>query len=234
MSLIADIQQIKERTLSDLDSAHDYYIHTKYAWGILQNYIKTSGEKFILKNLTTGNAFTENDLLGKTQDYIAEQLAESTFQQFLSIFDAFFSDFLQVWLKAYPASLQGKQLHYKVVLDAPDIETISLHVINKELNEVLYKRPKDWFSYLNNLVQLDCPPESQIEQFAEAKAARDILVHNRGNANESYLQKAGKLARTVRGERIEISESYHQSTWRLIRTIVEDIVGAAIDKLNKG
>jgi hypothetical protein len=93
-----------------------------------------------------------------------------------------------------------------------------------------HDRPDEWFAYLEKLAKLGCPTESEIERIAEAKASRDLLVHNRGVANETYEDKAGKRARYKDGERIDIPEPYHLATWELIRKLVTDISDAASAK----
>jgi hypothetical protein len=230
MALADRIRALRDRALADLNAAHDYYSDTKFAWEIVNKDI-AAGINFTNRNLVTGSVTTEADLAAKAVGYVEEQLPEATFQQFIVIFEFFFFDFLRLWLLAYPRSLMGKKVDFKVVLDAPDKDAITLEVVNKELNEVLYERPTGWFAYLNEKVKLGCPTEDEVERIAEAKASRDVLVHNRGIAGKSYVSKAGNLARYQEGERIEISEDYHRETWELLRKVVADISDAAIAKL---
>jgi hypothetical protein len=161
-----------------------------------------------------------------------EQLAEATFQQFIAIFENYFFDLLRSWLIAYPRNLIGKQVDFKAVLDAPDKEAITLLVVNKELNEILYDRPARWFAYLEDKAKLGCPTANEIDRIAEAKASRDVLVHGRGVASKAYQSKAGLLARYKDGERIDIPEHYHRETWELIRKVVTEISNAAIAKVS--
>jgi hypothetical protein len=204
-----------------------YYADTMFAWQFVDSNI-AAGIKFTNRNVVTGSVTTQTDLAAKAVRYVDEQLPEATFQQFIVIFELFFFDFLRLWLLAYPRSLMGKKVDFKVVLDAPDKDAITLEVVNKELNEVLYERPTGWFTYLNEKVKLGCPTGDEISRIAEAKASRDVLVHNRGIAGKTYVSKAANLARYQGGERIEISEPYHRETWELIRKVVTDITDAAI------
>jgi hypothetical protein len=84
---------------------------------------------------------------------------------------------------------------------------------------------------LEDKAKLGCPTPDEIEKIAEAKASRDVLVHNRGVAAKTYELKAGKLARYKEGQRIEIPEHYHRETWELIRKVITDISNAAIAKV---
>ena len=158
-----------DRVLAELDSAHDYYTDTKIAWRLVHKII-AAGDKFTVRNPTTGTVRTQTDLADKARGYIAEQLTEATFQQFISTFENFFFDLLRCWLTAYPQSLGGKQVDFKTVLDSPDKETVTQLVVTKELNEVFYDRPARWFAYLRDKANLDCPSAGEIERIAEAKA----------------------------------------------------------------
>jgi hypothetical protein len=229
MTRADEISGLRDRVLADLNAAHDYYTDTKMAWDLVNEMI-AAGKTFTFKNTVTGTETTQAELAGKARGYVTEQLTEATFQQFISIFENFFFDLLRLWLLAYPRNLIGKKVDFKAVLDAPDKDAITLFVVNRELNEVLYERPTGWFEYLNKLAKLGCPTADEIDRIAEAKASRDVLVHSQGTATKTYVEKAGKLARYKEGDRIDIPEVYHREVWELIRKVITDISNAAIAK----
>ena len=230
MVLSDDIRSLRDRVLADLNSSHDYYRDAKIAWRIVRKVV-AAGTTFAIRNASTGTVTSQDDLAAKARGYVSEQLAEATFQQFISIFENFFFDLLRLWLMAYPQNLIGKKVDFKAVLDAPDKDAIALLVVNKELNEILYERPTGWFAYLEDKAKLGCPTADEIERIAEAKASRDVLAHNRGIAGKTYESKAGKFARYKDGQRIDIPEHYHRETWQLIRRVVTDVSNAAIRKV---
>ena len=133
-------------------------------------------------------------------------------------------------MTAYPESLGGKKVDFKVILDAPDKDSITSYVVRKELNEVLYDRPTGWFDYLESKAKLGCPSGRRSTHIAEAKASRDVLVHGRGIAGKTYESKAGTLARWKDGERIAITDQYHRETWSLLRKVIADVSNAGIAK----
>jgi hypothetical protein len=251
MPLADDIRTLRDRALAELKAAHDYYSDTKIAWSIIRESVRV-GNRFTIKTIPdiaialeppmgagnspflrskeTGTATTEAELAGRAREYIKRQLPEATFQQFISIIDAFFVDFMRLWLLSHPESLSKKVVDFKTVLELPDKDAITGLVVDKELNEIAYKSPAGWFEYLEDRLKLGLPTEDEIEKFAEAKASRDVLVHNRGIANKIYESKAGALARYKADERIEIPADYHKDRWELIRKMVTDISDAAIAK----
>jgi hypothetical protein len=230
MALPEDLRGLRDQTITELTAAHDYYTDTRVAWGLVRRAI-ASGQRFRFSNRVTGTQSTAADLNARIDGYVSEQLTQATFQQFISTFETFFFDFLRLWLLAYPRSLGRRQLEFKDILDAPDKDAITLLVVNKELNELLYERPAAWFAYLEDKAKLGCPTATEVEQIAEAKASRDVLVHNGGVAGKVYVAKAGKLARYKEGEKIDIPEPYHRQTWELLRKVVADVSNAALTKL---
>jgi hypothetical protein len=229
MALSDDIRALRDEALTDLATAHDYYTDTKMAWRIVHKLIET-GRTFTIRNMATGTVTTQAALAVKARGYVTEQLVEATFQQFISIFENFYFDLLRLWLTAYPQSLGKRMVDLKTVLELPDKDAITTLVVRKELNEVLYDRPTEWFAYLEDKAKLSCPNADEIARIAEAKASRDVLVHNKGMANKAYELKAGNLARFHDGDRISIPEYYHREIWSLIRKVVADVSNAAIAK----
>jgi hypothetical protein len=137
---------------------------------------------------------------------------------------------MRLWLLGHPKSLSGRKLDFKDVLDAADKDAIIARMVSKEVNEVLYDRPTGWFEYLEEKVKLGCPSPNEIARIAEAKASRDVLIHNRGVANKIYESKAGPHCRFADGQRIDIPEHYHRETWELLRKVVTEVSNAAISK----
>jgi hypothetical protein len=132
MALAEDLRALRDRALADLDSAHDYYIHTRTAWRLVRK-IVAAGHTFTVRNMATATVTTQADLAAKARGYVAKQVTEATFQQFVSLFENFFFDLLRLWLTAYPQSLGGKRIEFKTVLDAPDKDAITQLVVDKEL-----------------------------------------------------------------------------------------------------
>ena len=233
MALADDIQALESRTLSALEASHDYFTYTQNLWRLLAQTVK-EGRRFTFRNLTTGTQVDEQVLLGRAEVYVADYLTLSSFQHFVSLFEDFFFELLRCWLAAYPGSLSKKQVDMGVVLKAPDKTAIVLTVVDKELNELKYERLDDWFAYLARLVKLGCPTADEIESLSEIKASRDILVHNNGIANATYVSKAGSRARYGDGEKLEIPEQYHRASWETINKVVRDVSAAAIAKARRG
>ena len=169
-------------------------------------------------------------LLRLRSQYESGYLTTYTFQDFVSIFEAFVFDLLRLWLTAYPGSLSKKLLEFGTVLNAPNKAAITFAVVDKELNELKYDRVSAWFEYLEKIARLGCPSAEEIERLAEIKATRDILIHNKGIANPIYVSKAGRYARYKDGETMDIPEPYHRESWELIKKVIGDVSNAVLSK----
>jgi hypothetical protein len=142
MALADDIRDLVGRSLAALDASHDYFTHTKKVWRLLQQDIR-KGRKFAVRNKVTGTSVDQQAVLGLSQTYVTKYLTSSTFQDFVSLFENFFFDLLRLWLATYPGSLSNRQVEFGEILKAPDKATITLAVVDKELNELKYKRVAD-------------------------------------------------------------------------------------------
>lgn len=230
MGLAEDIRELANQTVIALDIAHDYYTHTKRAWGLIRQVAK-EGRKFTFVSLQTGTRVDQRAIMERSRRYVADNLTAATFQSFVSIFEDFFFDLLRLWLTAYPGSLSKKQVEFGTIVNSPDVARIVLAVVDRELNEVKYERVGDWFSYLERLARVGIPTAEEIEHFSEIKATRDILVHNKGVVNATYLSKAGKRARFGIGVKLKIDLPYHLASWETIKRLVSDLSTAVIAKV---
>ena len=140
----------------------------------------------------TRTEVTEKDLINLYPRYRITYIQGLSFIQLTTVFEAFLFDFLRLLLANDPRHLaQKKQIEVGVALSAADTQALVLLIAERELNELKYDRPRAWFDYMNKIVKLGCPTEDEIERIAEMKAARDLLIHNSGIVNKTYLDKAG-------------------------------------------
>ncbi len=230
MSLVEEIQNLSDRFQTDLRAAHDYHHHTRLAWRLLRSQTRR-GLRFAVRNPVTGSIVDAERLLALSAEYESVFLNESLFQHLIALFEDFLFELLRLWLTTYPAGIPNKDrkpVDLATVIEAPDRASILQTVIDRELNALKYERPSAWFRYLNERVKLGVPTDEQVERFTEAKASRDILAHNRGVVNATYLEKSGRLARYAIGQRLEIPEPYLHDAWDGIRSMAGDLVASAV------
>ena len=223
MPLRDDIERIRDGAILTLNDAHDYFIYTRDAWRSLQQDVQRHGKTLLWRNLSTNSYITERDVSARAQGYIELELAASTLQQFVSIFENFLFDSARAWILTYPERISKRQLNGRDILALPDKPAIIDALVEKELKDVFYDRPANWFEYIRTMVNIAAPTTVEAGQFAEIKATRDVLVHGQGIANAYYVDKSGRLARVEPGRPLDVPGPYHQSSWELICKLVRDI-----------
>jgi hypothetical protein len=232
MPVADDLQTIADRADRELVAVHDFFAHSQIVWQSFEGFVD-EGHRVVGENLATGTRIDQDGLVRLAPQYTRDYLAPFTFRQFVSTFEVFLFNFLHRLLLHNPWQFAKSQLELEAVLKASDREEVISGVILKQLNELKYANVREWFVALNKAVRLDCPSEDEIDALTEVKAARDILEHNAGVVNEIYVRKAGKRARYVVGDQIEIDADYHLQSWKLIKKIASDVTSTTIAKLSK-
>jgi hypothetical protein len=223
MPLRHDLERARDKALTSLRDAHDYFAHTKDAWRVLQQDVLREGRRLKWTNTSTKSTVSEMEILSRAQHYVEVELAASSLQQFVSIFENFFLEVGRAWIIAFPERVSSRQLSGRLVIRLPDKAAMIDALIEKELQEVFYDRPMNWFEYMRTLTKISSPTDAEAAQFAEVKATRDVFVHGQGIANAFYVDKAGTIARAQPGKPLDIPGPYHQGSWDLICKLVCDI-----------
>ena len=230
MPVADNLRTIADRANRDLDAVYDFFEHSKIVWGSFAYHVN-AGYVLSSTSSVTGTKVDEAGLVRLSSEYIRQSLTTLTFRQFIATFEAFFFDFLHRILQHNPWQFAKNRLEFETVLKAGDRDEIIAGVLRKQLNELKYENVRDWFDALNKTVKLNCPTADEIDSIAEVKATRDLLEHNGGIANETYIRKAGTKARYAAGEQIEIDDDYHLASWQLVKKVVADLTDAATAKL---
>src|SRR3546814_7747594 len=65
--------------------------------------------------------------------------------------------------------------------------------------------------------------EALSRKWFEVKATRDIIVHNSGIANDTYLKKAGDLHRVGDGQQLPVDADYFADTLSSMKSLIGKI-----------
>jgi hypothetical protein len=160
-----------------------------------------------------------------------EPLLSLVHQHQVVVFEAAFFDLIRLLLLDKPKRLPSKrQVEYSVITSATTYQDIVAYLVDRELNELKYKPVSDWFEYLERLVSGLNITEDEVGKISEAKATRDLLVHNSGIVNSIYLQKAGKFSRFSLGDRVLVGGAYTLDVWQLLGGVVLRAIDRVIEK----
>ena len=208
------------------------------------------GRSVGIVNEASGQEVPAPDLELIAQRYVTINLAESVFKGLAGLLEDWILGLSRLWLTAYPVQLDTAdndatdrsraqrrdeiQVPLSEILAAPDRDAILGGVVERVVRELAYRRPAQWFRFLDNRVNLGCPDENQRGALCEMKATRDVLEHNRGRVGPDYLEKAGAFARYAVGDIVQIDEPYLMQCLALMRDVVETMADAAIRRSSSG
>jgi hypothetical protein len=178
------------------------------------------------------------------QRYVTVHLSESAFKGLSGLLEDWIVGLTGCWSTAYPVQLDAAyneatertrsqrreeiQVPLSEILAPPDRDAIIGGVVERVVRELAYRRPAQWFRFLDSRVNLGCPDENQRETLCELKAARDALEHSGGLVGPDYIDKAGPFARYVEGDTIPIEEPYLLQCFALLRKVIEVMAEAGI------
>lgn len=148
---------------------------------------------------------------------------------------------LKFVLKRFPRKLTlniaGQQadrnISLDIVLDSATREEILDTLVQNRLVTVFYGPPERYFEYIQSVLSMTIEKEVK-DLFAEIKAARDIVVHNSGIANETYLFKAKKKARAQIGERLNIGHGYFKMAIRTMKRLTTSVYTKTVRGVGRG
>jgi hypothetical protein len=166
--------------------------------------------------------FTKPELLGRYQFLAFHQLPLNGIAQLVTIVEALLGDVLRSVVVRYPHKLGAKRtLPLHAVLEAQTLEEVHLKATDSLLNELSYKSPAEFAEALQSLLSVNLLECAAFHKYVELKATRDIHVHNRGVANETYLKKAGSHARVARGVFLPVDIPYFLESYEACLQVTE-------------
>jgi hypothetical protein len=189
----------------------------------------------------------EGDEIALTRDYdqvsglLKTAYSSDIFKQFMiaaiTVVEDYLQNMLRLFLAAYPKKLgvsaKGVEVERKIPLDiiltSSNKDDIVSRVIDLHLNSLFYAKPLEYFAYIEDTLDISIP-EAAKANYIEAKATRDIIVHNSGIANEMYAQKAAKKARAKPGEALAFDEQYFKAVIGTMKLVVSTIYDACVKK----
>lgn len=121
------------------------------------------------------------------------------FISLISEFEGFLVDILREVIKAYPAKAGAISLRLSEIADCESLNEAVEIGVNKFLNELVYKRPKEYIEAINQILSISSVEKasSMWKQYVEFKARRDIGIHDDWRKNETYVRKVQEVGGAV-------------------------------------
>ena len=148
--------------------------------------------------------------------------------KYVSCLEYFFVELMKLILTKYPHKVGKVEFALSDILDMTNDELVIL-ASERYINKIMYKKPQD---YLNELcTTLSISKEELVSPWSgyiEAKARRDLGIHNDWKVNETYLKKnkeAGNdnIDKNI-GELAFPDRNYINSVFNLSKELINNIV----------
>jgi hypothetical protein len=114
----------------------------------------------------------------------------SLFAVEISAMELFLQDVMKSVILEHPKKIGGLQFRLSEVLDFKSQDELLTRAAEEFQNRVMYKKPMEYLDEIVALLSIDRKPlEKPWKVFVEAKARRDLGVHNRWICNDTYVRK---------------------------------------------
>ncbi len=157
--------------------------------------------------------------------------AANTLVMLITRFEEFISNFLVVLYIMFPQKYLDKQtISFSEIIDI-GIDEIKEKIILREVDEKLRASYKDWFKLFEDHKMNFSSCKKEIDSLCEIYARRNIIIHNAGRVNESYLTMVkGSLLQI--GDVAKVNGEYLENAFNTIKCIIYKIMIEATRLLN--
>jgi len=139
----------------------------------------------------------------------------------VAVFEGYLSDIVREMLLTHPEALKSsRQLTAEEVLAQGGKKQIVSYLVEKEIDDLLYKSFPDVIKYFNEKFRINLnDSEVPTEDIVEIQATRNIHIHNKGVVNQ-HFQKLVKDHKLRPGAYKRITREYLQYANNCIATLV--------------
>lgn len=104
--------------------------------------------------------------------------------------EIYLSSVVKAVITQYPRKLGATNFTLVEVMDARSIDDLTTRASDEFLNKLMYKKPSDYLDSICEILSIDKEPILPYwSSYVEAKARRDLGVHNGWICNATYLRK---------------------------------------------
>lgn len=157
---------------------------------------------------------------------------ESLVVVIISRIEAFIVECVEVVILQYPEKLKAlaqNSISTDVILSTNTREELISLIVQQSAESLMYMKPKDYIEKLEKVLSIQID-ETAIRQFIEAKATRDLIVHNAGEINNTYITKSGSDARGNLGEIVVVDEKYFKAVITCAKKLSGDMMKKIVTK----
>lgn len=158
----------------------------------------------------------------------------NTLIMLITRFEEFISDFIKIIYQKYPQKYLDNQTITFSEISQNDVEKIRTKIIDREIDGIMRESYTNWFKLFEEHKMCFKCCEREYEILKELYARRNILVHNSGEVNDSYIKNVPQTQYAC-GDVLYADEKYLDKAFEAIKTIIFCILieGVRLQKENK-
>jgi hypothetical protein len=161
------------------------------------------------------------------------------FTDLISGMEIFFAELLRAILIKYPHKVGSSKIELKDLIDGMSLNAIIERKADEEIYQLMYEKPEDYLKKICKMLSLD---EGKLLPFwphyIEAKARRDLGVHNEWICNDTYLRKTAKhlfpFEANINDNLMPLDVNYCTSVGHNLLYIAEHIAVMMLEKHSNG
>ncbi|MCR4266775.1 hypothetical protein [Nitratireductor sp. ZSWI3] len=154
---------------------------------------------------------------------------ETNIVSMVSRAEAFLQDAISIVACAYPQKLgllsDRAGIPLELFLESERREDVIRRFVALKCEGLMFGKPSEYLDRVAKVLSIELDPET-VKDFIEIKASRDIIIHNNGQINKLYVEKAGDRRRGEAGEELVIDRAY----FRHVIVTIKKLSGAVQSK----
>lgn len=153
--------------------------------------------------------------------------ASNTLVMLITRFEEFIANFLSELYELYPHKYLDKQQITFSEIENIGIDEIKEKIIEREIDTVMRESYSEWFKIFESHKMNFSSCQAEMENLKEIYARRNIVVHNSGRVNETYIKNIPNTPHAI-NERLLIDDKYLNQSFNTIKIIVITILIEAV------
>ncbi|WP_157576129.1 hypothetical protein [Hydrogenophaga pseudoflava] len=198
----------------------------------------TTSSQELDKNTIQASYLRLNKLLSQHNTNANEYFRSVLFIDLISSTEAFFAEIIKAVVAVYPQKIGKTQFELKDIVETTSLNDLIQRAADEYVYKLMYEKPEDYLEKICTTLSIDKNLiQTNWSTYIEAKARRDLGVHNNWKCNKTYLRKldSQKIKYTCKeGETLmPIDREYCSQTSNKILEICKTMTSAVIEKHGK-
>jgi hypothetical protein len=163
------------------------------------------------RDITVKSKRTDADVGQIFRAQFERGIFETQIISIVSRVEAFIQDCMFIAILDQPRKLtiiaERGGIPIELFLDHSSRDDLLESFIALRCQDLMFGKPSEYITKAAKVLSIEIK-QSVIDNYIEMKASRDVIIHNRGEINQIYLDKARAKARGALGEELAIDEDY--------------------------